>query len=219
MIEKEFLTGYPIAEGQKFTVSYDTGVTGDILIIYEKYAAGDMKKTDPNGSEPTEYVIINYGTRGAGYVDGDNLLDTSLIPKEFPAFPFGETVPAKTVIEILGICAMDIGKTSATGANKQYSEYLRFVKERKTLFDEDLKGLKLKGIPPTADGTNYGTGLSQLGFYSTQDIRYPYLFETPLVFEAGEELGVYLTTKVAAGSANITSTDICVGLIERIKRV
>ncbi|RLF07880.1 MAG: hypothetical protein DRJ64_02170, partial [Thermoprotei archaeon] len=150
---------------------------------------------------------------------GDNLYTTTQNPAEFPDFPYGETVPSGHVISLIGIIGSDFGKTSDSASNKQITKYLKFVKGREVLFDEDRYGIPMFGSAPSSDGSNIGEGYSLIGNYSDVDRREPFMFPTPLEFIAGEELNIYVTTDVTAGSANLSTDEVEIGLILRVRKV
>ena len=217
--DKEIFKGYPVAEGQKIQLKVNT--TMPLVMVYDIYEPGDISPDMENGSEASEYMLINYGrvSESGMLSDGDNELVYSVLPSEFPNFPFGHDVPSKTQIDIYGILATDVACTTGSGANKQKTEYIKLIKEREVLFDEDKRGIPMRGNISSSDVCNYGTHLSMVGNYSSTDRRLPYMFTVPLTFSAGEELSVVLHTKVAAGSANIGVVSGEIALIEKIKRV
>jgi len=219
LMDKGIFKGYPVAEGQTFIVN--PGVSVPIAIIYDIYEPGDVSPDMENGSEAKEYMLINYGRKAASgnLTDGDNEYTYSKLPSEFPDFPFGKDVPAKTTIDIFGILASDVAKTSSSGSNKQATQYIKLIKEREVLFDEDKRGLMLLVSAPGSDATIIGLGTSVIGNYSDVDKRLPLLFATPLRFGAGEELTVVMNTDVAAGSANITVAEGEIAMIEKVVRV
>jgi len=216
--DKGIFKGYPVAEGQTFIVN--PGSSMAIGILYDIYEPGDITPDMENGSEAKEYMLINYGRKAStgNLADGDNEYVYSKLPSEFPDFPFGKDVPAKTTINIFGILASDVGKTTTSGSNKQITMYLKLIKEREVLFDEDKRGLMLIGNLPTSDTTYIGKGTGIIGNYSNIDERLPLLFSEPLSFGAGEELTVVMNTSVATGSANITVAEGEVAMIEKIIR-
>ena len=218
LMEKGIFKGYPVAEGQSMVVTSEVAVA--MCIVYDIYEPGDISPDMENGSEAKEYMLINYGrvAATADLAEGDNLYEYSKLPSEFPNFPFGKDVPAKTTINIYGILASDIGRTTDGGSNKQISKYLKLIKEREVLFDEDKRGLMLIGDAPASDTFNIGTYLSCIGNYSSVDKRLPLLFSEPLTFMSGEELSVVVNSEVLSGSANITGALSEVGIIERVIR-
>jgi len=218
LAEKGLFGGIPVAEGETFTIS-GVAQSGAIQqVVYEIYDAGDITNTMENGSQASDYLFINYG-RPSVVNDGDNVYTSTQNPAEFPDFPFGEVVPSGHVISLIGILASDYGKTSNSASDKQITKYLKFVKGREVLFDEDRQGIPMVGSAPTSDGSNIGEGYSLIGNYSDVDQREPYMFPAPLEFIAGEELNIYLTTDVLSGSANMTTEEAEIGLILRVRKV
>ena len=216
--DKGIFKGYPVAEGQSIIISA-SGNT-EMAIIYDIYEPGDISPDMENGSEAKEYLLINYGKKASSGTlsDGDNELVYTMLPTEFPDFPFGKDVPAKTVIDIYGILASDVGRTSGSGANKQRTEYIKLVKEREVLFDEDKRGILMRGYISSGDAINVGLGVSVIGNYTQIDQRPPLMFTSPLRFESGEELSVVLHTDVFAGSANLSVEYGEVAVIEKVIR-
>jgi hypothetical protein len=85
-----------------------------------------------------EYLHFNYGTNSAEIaIDGSGNFDKSLNPSEFPDFPFGAVVPAKTQIEIIG---MLIGTHRKGVYFGDKCRYLKLSKGREVLFDSDRTG-------------------------------------------------------------------------------
>ena len=218
LADKGIFKGYPVAEGQFLIISSLSNVS--IILLYDIYEPEDISPDMENGSEADTYMLINYGrTASSGSLnDGDNEYEYSIMPAEFPNFPYGKDVPAKTTIQIYGILASDVGKVTSSGANKQITKYLKFIKEREVLFDEDKRGLPLIGSLPTSDTFYVGQGTGVIGNYSSTDQRLPYMFSEPLVFGAGEELSVVMNTEVIAGSTNLLTTLAEIALIEKVIR-
>lgn len=214
--------GFPIGEGQTMTL---TGVNqaGCLqLIIYEEHDAGDILPSMPNGTEATEYEFLNYGRVAANIVTSTSTIySTSQSPAQFPDFPFGKDVPAGYRIDLMGILASDIVDDRGSD-DCMNSDYLKFIKERTTLFDKDKNGLFLKGIIGTTDADQVvARGYSVIGNYSDVDQKPPMLFDPPIAFNAGEELGVYLTTTAGASqsASDLVVADVEVCLIERVVKV
>lgn len=221
--EKDIFKGYPVAEGQKIVISPTDAAEylGDISIIYEEYDGGDINSDDENGSESTEYMIVNYGDCGVGHQHaGEHHIDTQLSPTEFPAFPYGKVVPAKTEIDLIGILASEVYDYDAAD-DGSFTKYLKLVRERTVLFDDDRNGLmNIGGFSSAPDvGVYIGHGKSVLGNYSTEDIKKPYMLPKPITFGPGEELNMYHITGVEAANGFMTRFSLMVGLIEKIRRV
>jgi len=211
----------PVAEGQQFTIER-AGNTGDVTVIYDIYDAGDIRADMPNGSEGKEYTFIQYMTASAALAAaGDHLLDVSLSPAEFPDFPCGKVVPARTKIDILGVVGSPVSNGDGTTGHTT-SQYLKLVKDRETLFDEDRNGIPFMAEENTTTTAVYKTDMSLIGDcvsiatgLSDPSYGLPLLFDPPLHFESGEELLVYLTsTWVTAGS--IAVAEVRVGMIMHV---
>ena len=221
MIRKGWMDGYPVAEGQTFRVKpYTSGKKlNNVIIIYEKYDAGDIRKDMPNGSEASEYVFINYGQpTDALTSSGDYEINTVKTSAEFPDFPIGDAVPSKHEIEILGILGSE--SLDYDGINDYtYTKYLKFFKGRKVLFDDDRNGLPFyQPLPQDVTvGTVFGEGFSVVGNYSARDRREPFLPPTPLTFKAGDELKVYITAEQATNAGEIAQGYAEIAFIERVK--
>lgn len=196
--------GYPIAEGETFEVKPHTvGATVVGTIIYEVHEAGDMTPVMPNGSMSKEYLFLNYGKNGTEIaIDATGTLDESRNPSEYPAFPFGEVVPANHEIDILGFLVMN-WKDAEGNANPNYA-YLKLVKDRKTLFDEDRNGICIR------------EGMGQLTWgpcrQTNVDIE---LFPVPIIFRGGDELLVQMT----AGDTAIAADDPYLAAIMRVRKL
>ena len=94
--EKGIFKGFPVAEGQTFTIEGMKRSDSITMIIYEIYEPGDISAEQENGSRSKEYFFLNYGTCGDNITaPGDDLYDTPVSPAEFPDFPYGKVVPAK----------------------------------------------------------------------------------------------------------------------------
>jgi len=221
MIRKGWMRGYPVAEGQTFRVKPFTSgkKLNNVMIIYEKYDAGDIKKDMPNGSEATEYVFVNYGQPSSNLISaGDYEINVVKTTAEFPDFPIGDAVPSKHEIEILGVLGSESMDYDAAN-DYTYTKYLKFYKGRKVLFDEDRNGLPFYQPVPTdiAPGLVFGEGFSVVGNYSTRDRREPFIPPSPLTFKAGDELKVYITAGQATSTGEIPKEYAEIAFIERVK--
>jgi len=220
MIRKGWMRGYPVAEGQTFRVKPFTSgkKLNNVIIIYEKYDAGDIKSTDDNGSESRTYTFVNYGRPEENLTDAkDYEVNTCVTTEEFPDFPFAKPVPSKTTIDILAI----LGSESIDyddASNYVYTKYLKAFKGRVCLFDKDKNGLPF--YQPTFTGittkTFFGRGISVIGNYSADDRRQPFVPPTPLTFKEGEELKVYITTGVVGNTATINAKYGEIAFVEKV---
>ena len=220
MIEKGWMRGYPIAEGQTFRVKpYTSGKKlNNVIIVYEKYDAGDIKSTDENGSESKTYTFVNYG-RPSSDIDsgGDNEVSVCVTTKEFPDFPFSKSVPSNTTIDILGILGSEV-INYVDASNYLYTKYLKIFKGRTCLFDRDKNGLPFYQ-PTFSDitaGNHVGKGFSVVGNYTTKDRRQPFVPPKPLSFDEGDEVKVFVTTGEEGSGASIGVKYVEIGFIERV---
>lgn len=205
----------PVAEGQSFTVS-TPGTSPVVVIVYDTYDAGDITASMQNGTESKEYMFIQYmDTSETIDATEDVTLDTSLSPAEFPDFPCGKSVPANTEIQILGLAGLPVG-TGTSESNKTGSTYVKMVKERETLFDEDRNGIPFFFHSGIFGGASYWSDFSLIGSCVSLDtstynatLGNPLMFDPPLQFKAGEELLIYVSfVKLAAYTLPASSIDL-----------
>jgi len=195
--------GYPIAEGETFEIK--PAVAGaDIVgaIIYEIWDAEDVKPEEDCGSKSPSFTYLNYGTNTAQIDAGTyGRLDKSRNPAEYPAFPFGEVVPAGYEIDILGILMKDWGGYVDDTANTM--RFLRLTKDRRVLWNEDRRGIY------STQGMSYFTwGPCR---QTNTDIK---LFPSLITFTAGDELLVDLSAAV-----NVTAEDVLMACIQKARRI
>ncbi len=220
--EKGIFKGFPVAEGQTFTISGMENDDSVTLIVYEIYEPGDISPEQENGSMSKEYFFLNYGTTGGSIITpGDALYDTPVSPAEFPDFPFGKVVPAKYEIDIIGICGSPRAPAENETGHYIYTKFIKMVKEREVLFDEDRNGILFMDniivndskIDRTADG------YSLIGNLSAYDNNPPLMFPVPLTFLPGDELNIYLTTEGLGDYGTIEASEQEITLIENVRRV
>ena len=208
----------PVGEGQTINVSR-ADETGDVCLVYEIHDAGDIVPTMLNGSAAAEYLFVNYvSNANVIAANGESLLSKILCPAEFPDFPVAKDVPAKTRMEILGIVGSPFAYSADTQTNTGETQYLKFVKGRDTLHDEDRKGIMFEGEDLTADKTSYVPVASAIGALTELRTEEPLWFPEPLVFEAGDELNPYVTIKGVVGTG-IPAETLDVAFIERVAKL
>lgn len=213
--------GFPVAEGETFSISGMGGANSITVIIYEIWDPADIKPDMENGSKAMDYLYLNYGNCGANVnASGDTLYTTSQTPAEFPDFPFGKVVPANHQIELLGIAASPFAPGENGGANYCYTQYLKLFKDREVLFDEDRNGLLFLARSAVADGAQdlKAEGFSLIGNGSEYDNNPPFLFPQPLIFVAGDELLVYLNTVKGGAGQNISTAEHEICMIQKVTR-
>jgi len=203
----------PVASGQTLTITGVHQVGSLVSVLYDEYDANDVRPNEINGSDSSRFQFINYGRYSTTLASGDNRYQTQQSPVQFPAFPFGEVVPAKHIMTLYGVIGSDVNRYTASN-NRQRTTYLKLVKNRKTLFDDDLNGLPFYGSGTfVSNAYVIGTGQSVIGSYDDTDRRLPFLFPKPLVFTEGESVDLYVTTALVTGSPNIPAAAAEVGLI------
>lgn len=214
--------GFPVAEGETIKITGVSQANAKQVLVYEIYDAGDMSPQSVNGSKSLTYMFLNYGNCGASInKNGDSLFTTSASPAEFPAFPFGEVVPAKHQIEILGICASPFAPKENDDTDYIYTQFLKLVKDREVLFDEDRQGIIFDNRQLDLSGRldSIAQGFSLIGNKSEYDLNDPFMFNPPLVFLPGDELGIYVTTVQGSSGQDISTSEHEICLIEKVTRL
>lgn len=205
LIQLGHIKGYPVAEGETFTVQPHTaGATVIGSIQYEVHDAGDITSDMPNGSKSKEFSFLNYGKNGSEIVAAaTGTLDETRNPSEYPAFPFGDTVPPKYEIDIIGFLLMT-WKDALGNLNPNYA-FLKLIQDRRVLFDDDKNGICVR------EGMGYLTwGPCRQGGFDVE------LFPAPLKFGPGDELLVQMT----AGAADaIAADDIMLAAVQTARRL
>ena len=189
----------PVAEGQTLNVSR-YAETGNVMIVYDRYSAGDVLPTDPNGSESNSITFLQYASIGTTpTASGDHKLDTAITPSEFPDFPCGKVVEARHTVDMLGVAGCPFANAEA-GPAVWGTTFMKFVKDREVLFDSDRNGIPFNANLTSATADSYGGVFSLIGpgteiLVDTNIIMPgdPLMFEPALRFEAGSELSVYLS--------------------------
>ncbi len=213
----------PIAEGQTLTLSR-YAETGNVIITYDEYEAGDITNIMPNGSKANEFTFLQYMSTSQTPTASQSVdLDTSLSPSEFPDFPAGKSVPAKHKITLLGLVGCPF-TTGAAGPNAWGTSFLKLIKDREVLFDEDRNGLPFDGQDATATADAYGCNFSVVGpcvpsliNTSVKPWGDPLMLDPALVFDPGAELNIQLTGVMTTAAAwEETMVDFaCILKVER----
>lgn len=195
--------GYPVAEGETFEIKPAVaGATIVGAIIYEIHDAEDFKAEMPGGSKSDEYMFINYGTNASAIVAGAyGDLDMSRNPSEYPAFPFGDVVPAGHEIDIHGVLLKTWG--GYVDHTAETMRFLKMIRDRKVLFNEDRRGIYVtQGMGPLTWGSIRQTNC---------DIK---LFPAPLKFGPGDELNMSLSAAVG-----VTIQDVLMATVQTVRRI
>jgi len=217
----------PVAEGQTLTL-YHIGQYDHVVVIFDRYDAGDIRADMPNGTEAKEYVFVQYmDAATAPSASGDVLLDKSLSPAEFPDFPCGKVVPPRTKIDFLGLVGSPFVDMDAA-ADYMTTDYVKLIKEREVLFDEDRNGIPFRSASKGEVGTFYDCTLSLIGACvsvdpnnndanaSTPAYQEPLYFDQPLHFESGEELGISIAVRIAGSGTTLPDDTIDLAAILRV---
>lgn len=197
----------PVAEGQTLNISR-YAETGNVIIVYDEFDAGDITANMPNGSAAAEYVFMQYmSTSETPTASQDVLLDTALSPAEFPDFPCGKVVPANHEITLLGLVGHPF-TTGAAGPNAWGTSFVKLIREREVLFDDDRNGIPFDGQDATATADAYGCNFSLIGGCvpvlldsAVKAIGLPLLFDPAIVFSEGAELNAYLSGVMTTAAA------------------
>lgn len=217
--DKGIFKGYPVAEGETFTIELITCAAAVKVVEYEIWDAGDMTPEMENGSESKTFMYVNYGDTGAVLqAVVETVLGESNNPTEYPDFPFGGVVPPGKKMELFGVLASDVAPAANVTGAATYTDYLKFMKGREVLFDEDHNGLLFLApfVDPPAAVNMIGEGYAVGGNFTQCDIKQPHMFDPPIVFNEGEELSVSWHVVIDTGGAAITEELQEVGLILKI---
>jgi len=223
LVERGLPFSYPIAEGQKLTIAALDGA-GAIQLVYDRYTAGDIRADMSNGTASKVFSFIQYlGESAVLTASGDMLLDTSLSPAEFPDFPAGKPVPPRMKIKLHGITGCPVAD-AASGSNLFYTTYLKLIREREVLFDEDRLGIQFLGDSAATGAGKYtdiesiigSVGEIGAGFFMANK-KEPLWFDPALLFLSGEELLVYLSW-LKVGTHTMPAGLPAVGLILEVNR-
>ena len=189
----------PIAEGQKLVIDALDGI-GTIQVVYDTYDAGDITANMPNGTDCKVFGFIQHLRETTVIAaSGDMLLDKSNTPAEFPDFPAGKPVPAKMKIILHGIEGSPFADYTSSG-NGFYTTYLKLIREREVLLDEERKGIPFLGNSAATGAADYQKAETLVGSVGevawptgNYKLAEPFFFDPPLEFVSGEELNVYVT--------------------------
>jgi len=151
----------------------------------------------------------------------ETVLGTANNPAEYPEFPFGGSVPSGHKMELIGVLASDVAPAGNAAALCTYTDYLKFMKGRIVLFDEDHNGLLYYAyFPDDIGGMNMiAEGYAVGGNFTQCDRKEPLMFDPPLVFTEGEELTVAWHVVHAGVGVAISEELQEVGLILRVSPI
>ncbi len=213
LMEKLFaFAGYPVVQGEAFTISLDTG-TADIFATADSFDAADLKSDMPNGSKSTDITFVNYGTNGAAIAAATyTKLDTSRNPAEMLRFPFGAAgaglVPADRRVTLMYIGGQPVGRLNAVGvgANTQYVRPRVGSAPAQTILDRNDVGLPFIGTQPGAVGVDYTAVRSAFSSVPFPDQLWLDAFPQ-LEFGPNDEFSLQVSTQLT-GAGSLSANDI-----------
>jgi hypothetical protein len=218
-------TGYPVANGETFTIEGAAQNGAIQTVLYSVYDKDDIKNTDPNGSESTEQLFVSYGHAGASInAEGETHLGTMRNPGDVAptSFPWTKDVPSGKKVILYGILASDFAPWQNTPTNYCFTRYIKMTTGEpvKILFDEDKKGLlAYSGKKEGFGGVDaVAEGCSVVGNYSSVDSRLPFFFKD-LEFPQGANLDIYWNTEKGGTGAEILTDRHEIGLIMKLVKV
>lgn len=220
--QKGLWKGFPVAEGETFRIE---GVEKDAakqVVVYSILEPGDVTPEMENGSKSREYLMINYGNCGGDIqATADNLYTTSKNPAEFPDFPFGRVCPGKHEVDLYGILGSAFAPKENENDNHSYTRFLKMVKDREVLFDEDRRGIpfECRALDQGNRIDKFAAGISLIGNFSKHDRNEPLWFDPPLTYLPGDELGIYISLVVKGTGQVIAIDEHEIGLIEKVRRL
>ena len=199
-------TGYPVVQGEAFTLQLNAG-TADFFIVADSYDAADVKSTEQNGSKSTDQLYINYGSNGAIIAaDGYYKVDTQLNPIEMMAFPFGVPgaglLPSGKKCDVLLLGGQPVGRLNGLGLSG-VTNYLRAhvgAAPAQSILDRNDVGLLFQGHVPAvgADWTSTRSSIpSNPRPYAAVDSWLP-----KLSFQGNDEFALQVQVTVAGGAGN-----------------
>jgi len=220
--EKGWFTGFPVGEGEKFSITGAAQSDAIQFVIYEEYDAGDMTPEMPNGSRAKEntYFLYGYPSKDVDSA-GDVEIDTNRNPRPYPKFPFTDKVPANVEIDLLAILGSEVADWISF-SDYVRTRYLKLWYEEEVLFDSDKKGLLYYGIGQGVfPGNDIAIGYSVVGNYSDVDGREPFIFPAPKTFRSGEQLvtQINIETSPTVTLTKITNTNLEICYIVKYRKV
>lgn len=190
----------PLASGETLTISR-YAEAGYVAVVYDRYDAGDVKPTEPNGSMSPVRRYVHYGENSAAVTGSPASVNTSLIWTGGEQFPFdGSAVAEKNVFRLLAILASPSAHGDGS-ANKGYSTFLKLIHRNNVLFDEDQNGLPLKGnSAATADAADYTSLGSVIGPLTAENPAPGLWLPDPITLAEGDKLTTQVIVADAAAS-------------------
>lgn len=196
---------YPIQENETFAIAGAAQAGAAVSVLYDRYSAGDIKNTQPNGSKATERYYIQYGRSPGSLSDGLNTINVPLNPVQFDKYPFGERVPDGSQLDIHALLATPVGYYISAASQMNY-KYIKMIKNEDILGDVfNLDGYFYEGnlVSGTTRDTQNGRAVG--GNMDDNDSRTPFMFNPPVTGEGGTILTAQINATQLTGSAQIST--------------
>jgi hypothetical protein len=220
LYRKGLWPGYPVAEGQSITLTNTVGASFSGQIIVDEYDAGDIRRDDVNGSDSSDMVYISYGHTGASInAAGEYKYNTSWMPTGFSGFPFGYVVASGYRAEVLGLMFSSRMLYGTLETNWTYVYGYKFMSQREVLFVKDRTFIRCDMPAPQIASTFYiGMDIGPSGDFTHLSLKEPWLFDTPMVFNEGDDLTIYGEVAVAGTAPPLTTWEQFIAAIVRMKK-
>lgn len=205
------LSPIPVAEGETLTITAP-GANDYLNVRYDVYDADDIQSAMKNGSKGNTYdlfqVVSNSNVLTAA---GDLPLDQSDLDTLFPAFPGGVVVPARHKMTLKAMFGSPAATGSATG---QFTTKLKLLRDREDMLDADLLGIDFLGDAADAGGSVIFTPVASRIAAGVAFVHPRiFVFDDPVIFEAGSELNVYATIGDSGAGSDFTAGQVKVGML------
>lgn len=209
----EFVTGYPVVEGDPFQVKL-ANAADLIKLEYEEYDAEDMTADMPNGKASDQLLILLYGTNSAavtaaGYVS----IDKCLNPKEFSNFPYESVMPTGRSFRIHSILCLDVSDNDYPGTTDKIhnTKFCRLTKNREVLYNSDMDGFYVAGTGAAAGSANtvINKGTNQLPYIGNDKAGGFFLLPDDLVCGPGDELNIEVSLDGDFGTLAAETLRVC----------
>jgi hypothetical protein len=212
--------GYPVADGQSITLTNTVGSNCNGMLVVDEYDASDIRRDMTNGSDASEMVYVCYGSTGASIsAAGEYQYTSASMPTGFVTFPFGATVPAGYQANVLALMFSGRVLNGSTGGWTTSLVGYKFMSQRQVLFAKDRTYIPCNFTNPGTTSTFYiGFDTSPSGDYTNVSYKEPWIFDSPLVFNEGEDLTIYGEVIVAGTPPALTTSQQLIAAIINMKK-
>ena len=214
--------GYPVVEGDTFSVSTDVTFTW-ARIVYEEVEAADVTGEEQDAKNAKERLTVFYGTNSAAISAATySVLDKSLMPSEFKAWPFEMDVPPGYAIDVHGLAFLEVEENSYTGSADTYirTKQLRMKVNRETRWHPNEDGFYVLGDGADAGSANvaYGEGTNVIPYAGNDKTGQFYFLPEPLKLISGDEMILECNFTLDA-NAELAAERLRAALITMVKKV